>query len=492
MRNILNKLVARVISVKRIEYYLLALILVGGFIVRLYKIDNPIADWHSFRQADTAAVARLYVENGVNILYPRYYDLSSTQSRILNPEGYRYVEFPLYNAIHAVLAKNIGVVSFEVWGRLVSIIFTLGSGFILYFLGARFMNKWGGVLASFFFLFLPFNIYFTRVILPEPTAIFFGLLGIWLFILFIDKDKAHFLYLSGVSIALGLLVKPFIIFYTIPLIYLISKKYSFRKIFQNPKLLIKLLIFVDIILVPFFVWRAWISKFPAGIPGWSWMFNGDGIRLKPAFFRWIFGERLTKLILGFWGIIIFVFGLLKPKKDLFTHAFLLGMLIYVVVFATANVRHDYYQAIAIPAISLTLAEGLIYLWNSRDFPLVATRSVAIFSILIMFTTGASEVREFYKVNHPEIMEAGAAVDRLTPKDAIVIAPYNGDTAFLYQTKRRGWPVIDSSVDEIIQKGADYYVTVSLNDPDTLDVIARFEVVEKTNTYLIADLHKPIK
>ncbi|OGM06082.1 hypothetical protein A2129_00855 [Candidatus Woesebacteria bacterium GWC1_42_13] len=168
------------------------------------------------------------------------------------------------------------------------------------------------------------------------------------------------------------------------------------------------------------------------------------------------------------------------------------MLIYVVVFATANVRHDYYQAIAIPAISLTLAEGLIYLWNSRDFPLVATRSVAIFSILIMFTTGASEVREFYKVNHPEIMEAGAAVDRLTPKDAIVIAPYNGDTAFLYQTKRRGWPVIDSSVDEIIQKGADYYVTVSLNDPDTLDVIARFEVVEKTNTYLIADLHKPIK
>jgi len=460
MRNILNKLVARVISVKRIEYYLLALILVGGFIVRLYKIDNPIADWHSFRQADTAAVARLYVENGVNILYPRYYDLSSTQSRILNPEGYRYVEFPLYNAIHAVLAKNIGVVSFEVWGRLVSIIFTLGSGFILYFLGARFMNKWGGVLASFFFLFLPFNIYFTRVILPEPTAIFFGLLGIWLFILFIDKDKAHFLYLSGVSIALGLLIK--------------------------------LLIFVDIILVPFFVWRAWISKFPAGIPGWSWMFNGDGIRLKPAFFRWIFGERLTKLILGFWGIIIFVFGLLKPKKDLFTHAFLLGMLIYVVVFATANVRHDYYQAIAIPAISLTLAEGLIYLWNSRDFPLVATRSVAIFSILIMFTTGASEVREFYKVNHPEIMEAGAAVDRLTPKDAIVIAPYNGDTAFLYQTKRRGWPVIDSSVDEIIQKGADYYVTVSLNDPDTLDVIARFEVVEKTNTYLIADLHKPIK
>src|SRR3989344_1563857 len=488
----LNNLFTRLFSIKNIEFYLLSMMLVGGFLIRLYKINNPLADWHSFRQADTASVARLYVENGVNLLYPRYYDLSSTQSRILNPEGYRYVEFPLYNAIHAVLAKNIGVVSFEVWGRLVSIIFTLGSGFILYFLGRRFINKWGGVIASFFFLFLPFNIYFTRVILPEPTAIFFGLLGIWFFVLFIDSEKALFLYLSGLCFALGLLIKPFIIFYTIPLVYLILKKYSLKKIFKTPKLLIKLLIFINIIAIPFFLWRAWISKFPAGIPGWAWMFNGDGIRLKPAFFRWIFGERLTKLILGYWGIIIFTFGLLKPKKDLFIHTFLLGMFTYVVVFATVNVRHDYYQTITIPAISLALAQGLLYLWNSQDFPRFSARTLVIFSIFIMFATGASEIREFYKVNHPEIIEAGAAVDRLTPKDAIVIAPYNGDTAFLYQTKRKGWPVIDSSFGERIRKGADYYVTVSLNDPDTLDVIARFEVVEKTNTYLIADLHKPIK
>jgi len=168
------------------------------------------------------------------------------------------------------------------------------------------------------------------------------------------------------------------------------------------------------------------------------------------------------------------------------------MFTYVVVFATVNVRHDYYQTITIPAISLALAQGLLYLWNSQDFPRFSARTLVIFSIFIMFATGASEIREFYKVNHPEIIEAGAAVDRLTPKDAIVIAPYNGDTAFLYQTKRKGWPVIDSSVEEIIRKGADYYATVSLNDKDTLEVIGRFEVIERTNTYLIADLHRPKK
>jgi hypothetical protein len=108
---------------------------------------------------------------------------------------------------------------------------------------------------------------------------------------------------------------------------------------------------------------------------------------------------------------------------------------------------------------------------------------------MIFATGLGDIREFYKINHPEIIEAGAAIDAIAPKDAIVVAPYNGDTAFLYQTKRKGWPVIDSSIDEIIEKGADYYVTVSFNDTDTLRISERFATIEKTNTYWIIDLHK---
>jgi hypothetical protein len=489
----LNRLITRISSIKHIEYYLLSLILVLGFLVRLYKIGSPIADWHSFRQADTAAVSRLYVEGGINLLYPRYYDLSSTQSRLYNPEGYRFVEFPVYNAVHALLASNFGFLSFEVWGRLTSIIFTLGSALILFFLGRTYISKWGGVLSAFFFLFLPFNIYFTRVILPEPAATFFALLGVYFFVLFVKGRSSLFVYLSGISFSLGVLIKPFVIFYTVPLIYLLLRKYPWRGIFRNPRLLIHLLAFADLILVPFLLWRSWIGKFPAGIPGWKWMFNGDGIRFRPAFFRWIFGERLTKLILGFWGLIPFVFSLLKPKKgSLFIPFFLTGMLLYVTVFATANVRHDYYQTIAVPAIVLALSSGIIYLWNTQDFNRKAARVLTLFSVFMIFATGLGDIREFYKINHPEIIEAGAAIDRIAPKDAIVVAPYNGDTAFLYHTKRRGWPVIDSSIDEIIEKGADYYVTVSFNDTDTLNISARFETAEKTNTYWIIDLRRPKK
>ena len=59
------------------EYLILSLILVIAFFLRLYKINNPLADWHSFRQADTAAVTRYYVENGIDLLNPRYHDVSA-------------------------------------------------------------------------------------------------------------------------------------------------------------------------------------------------------------------------------------------------------------------------------------------------------------------------------------------------------------------------------------------------------------------------------
>ena len=47
---------------KQIKNYLLLLVIVIlGFAVRLYRIDFPLADWHSWRQVDTAGVTREFI-----------------------------------------------------------------------------------------------------------------------------------------------------------------------------------------------------------------------------------------------------------------------------------------------------------------------------------------------------------------------------------------------------------------------------------------------
>ncbi|OQA93350.1 MAG: hypothetical protein BWY24_00496 [Microgenomates group bacterium ADurb.Bin219] len=48
-------------------FFILAL----GFCSRLYKINIPLADHHSWRQADTAAVARNYIKEGWNFFFPK-------------------------------------------------------------------------------------------------------------------------------------------------------------------------------------------------------------------------------------------------------------------------------------------------------------------------------------------------------------------------------------------------------------------------------------
>ncbi len=472
---------------KYLEYLLLSLILVAGFAVRLYKINNPIADWHSWRQADTASVSRVYLERGINFLYPKYHDISSIQTGIFNPNGYRFVEFPVYNAISALLTQYFKNFSIEVWSRLVSISAAVITGFFLYLIGKKYLGTGGGLLSAFFYLFIPYNIYFTRVILPDPFGAMCAVVSLWLYIKFIDGENMLYLCSSGLVMSLALLIKPFYGFYLVPLVYLTINKYGFKNIFSDKSLLRKFIVFSLIMLLPFALWRVWVSRFPEGIPFFTWMFNGDHIRFRPAFWRWIFDERLGRLILGGWGLVLFTLGLLRPKLH-FIKFFIFGMFLYVVIVATANVRHDYYQIVTIPAIALVVASGAVYLWNTLIFNRLISRIVVVFSIFMMLMVGWLLIKDDYQINHPEIIEAGREVDKITPKDSLVVAPYNGDTAFLYQTNRWGWPAIDDSIDNIISHGADYYVTVDLGSSDTKMFEARFKTVKKTSRYLILDLH----
>ena len=83
------------------------------------------------------------------------------------------------------------------------------------------------------------------------------------------------------------------------------------------------------------------------------------------------------------------------------------------------------------------------------------------------------------------MAAGQAVDKLTPADAKVIAPYQGDTAFLFQTNRTGWP-IGGRIDDKIKMGATYYITTT-DDDEAKQLEAKYTVVEKTSQYVLIRL-----
>jgi hypothetical protein len=449
------------------EYFILPILLIFGFIIRLYKIDNPVADWHSWRQADTAAVSRNYVNDGINLFYPTYDDISSIQSGFDNPTGIRMVEFPIYNAVHALLYNLYPSFSLEVWGRLLTALITLLTSFMLFLLGKKHYSVMIGLLTTFFFLFLPFNIYFSRVILPDPLGVFFAVSGLYFF--GINN------IVSCIFFALMFLQKPYFGVFLIPLV---NEFLNFKKLKQN-------ITFLFFAFLPFVLWRFWTSMHPEGIPFYKWAFNGDRIRFHPAWFKWIFGERIGTLILGVGGVVPFTVGLVRKLKNNFAILFIISSLAYLIIVATANVRHDYYQIMIIPSISMILALGTSWLFKKRKILL-------IISLITMFIVATEKIKPFYQINHPELMTIGKIVDETLPKDAKIVIPYMGDTAFLYQTKRKGWPAVDDSIDNIIKRGATHYVSNNLGSADTIEFEKRFKTIAKTNEYIILDLKSEIK
>ncbi len=474
----------------KLKLILLIIIFILGFAVRLYRFNGPIADWHSWRQADTSSVSRNFVNQGFDLLHPRFDDISNVPTnKYDNPNGYRFVEFPIFNVFQAVGFKYIGILNLEEWGRLVSIVGSLFSAFFIFKIINKRYGFTAGFWASFFFLFIPFNIYYSRTILPDPLMVTASLGSIFFFYSWTLHKKTKlfdkYLILALIFSICALLLKPYAIFFMLPIFYLGYEKYG-KKLFSNKTIWG----FVILSIVPLFLWRYWMLQYPEGIPQSNWLFNGNHIRFRPSFFYWIVYERFSKLILGFFGLPIFVFSLIKNvNKDLlFALSFGLSSVLYVTTLATGNVTHDYYQILIIPSIAIMLGLGAKNLLSFARINKYISFVILIVLISLSFVISGKYVKDYFNINDIAIVHAGEAVDRLTPKDAKVIANYNGDTSFLYQTKRKGWASFEKSVPELMQMGASYLILVNPTSKD-LEIGKTYKIIAVNNEYVIFDLLK---
>lgn len=491
-------------GITRLQLVILIGIVFLGCVLRLYRIDNPIADWHSWRQADTSSVTREFVRNGYDLLHPTYHDLSNVPSGMDNPMGYRFVEFPIYNLVSGLTYQMFsGFITLEVAGRIVTIFSSLASILLIFALVKRYASTQAGLFSAFLYAVLPFNIYYGRTILPDPSMTASFLAGIYFFTAWTDSIESRkssliricYFVLSSLFSATALLLKPFSAFFLMPIIVIAYQSFGLS-LFKKWQLYV----FGILSVVPLLLWRFWISQFPAGIPVNEWLFNGGNIRFTGAYFYWIFADRIARLILGYWGIGLLILGVfsLMVKSELFSlrkgksvvlFSFLFSSLVYVLVVARGNVQHDYYQIPIVPSLVILSGIGASFLFSpSEKYSNIATRLFLAFIILMSLMLGWYHVRDYFNVNNPSIVIAGEAVDRLVPKDAQVLTFYNGDTSFLYQTGRSGWASPQDSMEVLIEKGADYLVIDNPTDEHRSGLGQEYEVVESTDQYLLLKLH----
>ncbi len=468
------------------EALTVALLLLGGIYLRSYRLTAPLGDWHSWRQADTAAVARNFATEKFDLLYPQADSLWILNEKLLpNPNRYFINEFPLYNAVVAVIYQWFGVN--HVYGRMVSIAVSSVGALALYAIVRRLLGYQYALASLLLYQTLPYNIYYNRVVMPDPSFVAMSIISLYFALRYADSKKIIDGVFLSIFFALATLIKPYAIFIAIPIIYWLLVQ-------NGPKFLfsIKTILLGIASLIPLTLWRYHIHLHPEGAFASKWLLNGDNIRFTGAFFRWIIFDRFNRLIFATGGFALFVYSFFvsyAKKNTAFFFVWTLSILLYITVFAKGNVNHDYYQLpiVAPGVVMIVIASGAV-ISQAKTKLLKLIHFVGVSTLLLLtIAFGWFEVRGYFNINNEAMITAGARADAILPKDAVVIVPYMGDPAFLYQVNRNGWPV-GGNIDERIRDGATHYVTTSF-DQEYQDLKTKYTLVEQTDLYGIIKLSK---
>lgn len=440
-----------------------ASLLFACIIFRLYKIDTPLIEYHSWRQADTAAVARNFSRYGFDLLKPRYDDLSSSQSGIKNPFGFRMVEFPLYNAWIGASHLAIPQLSIVTWGRLISLFCACILLYCTYYIAVESGGEIAGFIAGIVFATFPFFVFFTRVILPEVPAITAALLAVYIAN---RKNATHFsMYSSVVLFSIAMLIKPTAIFYGV------AWAYGFIKTLQQHKLskkLLRIFLMAVVACTPLILWRIYILNYPEGIPSSEWLIGyvnvESGLKpifMRPAFFRWILYERVTLLIMGTFGLPFLIAGLFKRTKTFLPLSLLVSTALYVGTFQGGNVQHEYYQILALPTIALYAGLGASYLYGKMHHNTSKSLLlVGCFLLLALGWTYSWEKVHHYYYSLSDIPKFAKAVENFVKPDDLIVTDTAGDTTVLYALDRKGSPTIYGGAQQMKDDGYGYVFTYS--------------------------------
>lgn len=478
---------------KKMDVVILTCILFVALAFRLYKINTPLADAHSWRQADTAAVARNFARGEFNMFKPRYDDLTSIQSGKENPEGYRMVEFPIYSAIFAVFYKYLPITSLEVYGRLTTATFSLITIAVLYYLALKEHSRAAAIGTAFTFAVMPYFVFFSRVILPESTAV--GCMMLSIFFLYLDTQHKHslgksltYFSFSVIFYAMALLIKPTVIFYSIVIAYIFITRYKFALLKEW-----KAYTFVLLGVLPFVLWRMYIQNYPEGIPDSDWLFTNvntwegsKNIFFKPAFFRWIFMERIGKMMLGIYLAFFLILGITGKFKKYLLHSIFASALVYLFTFQGGNVQHTYYQTIAFPGIAIMIGLGVGHLLMTEN---AFSKAFAYPALLLVFAFSFAfsyyEVNGFYYIPQDLPPTAKLIGDFTKPEDKI-ITDRLGDTTLLYLADRKGSPAVYKDINELKNMGYSYLVTANKETTEKLKTDGK-EVLVESNQFAIIKL-----
>lgn len=428
------------ISQRLRTHWPLVLLLVLVILTHIPHLTAPPLDLHSWRQTDTAAVARNFSHESPNIFMPRI-DMRGANS------GVTGMEFPLYNYI--VFMFN-AVFGFAHWhGRVVTLIFSLLG--LTYFWGfvRRRYNKQTAYLATITLSIMPLWFFFSRNIQPDILMVSLAIASLYYAQTYVATDNKKHFYMSIIALSLACLVKIPAVFTALPLAYVLG----YKKI-------LALLNWRDvsaaavILIAPTAGWYVWSAHLSSSYGIGQYFYGELSLAASVAIAKTkLFWSVIRLYVLelkptNFLAYIGILFGLIYSwvKRDALPLVWCGAIVIFLSVFANKSFYHNYYSLPIVPALSLFMALGIMYLYTllKRDSRLIASGIVAVY-VIALARYSYAVVKPFYILTTPELTKIEDMLDKVSGKDDLIVTNYGGTPMMLYFANRKGWSISDEAL-----------------------------------------------
>ena len=481
--------------------YCIVLILLLTVVCRLYHITFPVAGFAGWRQADTAAVARNFYENGFHLFSPQI-DWGG------NTGGYVEMEFPIYPYLISGLYYLSSPQDF--WGRILSAAFALISVYALFLLVKKHVDENVALWAALIYAVIPLNVFYTRAVMPESMMLMSSVLGIYYFSEWTDRDGATTFLLAGFFVSLAILLKITCLYLGLPLLFLAWQKEGAKCLLNRKVWCFALLVLTPVVIWYYHAHRTYVST---GLTFGIWDYgSGKWGNFQPLltfkFYNDILFKSIAERHLTYAGFIPFVIGLSLPRKRPSEYLFdwwLVAVIVYFGIVATGNQIHEYYQLpFMLPAVvyigktfNAFLHPSLMRVDSTKkrlSFWLAALciLSLPILSVLRLTSFMSGEQQD------SSLFQLGNAVQQLTHPDDLVVAVDQGDPLILYRCNRKGWHAPASGIqreflDNVATLGAKYLVgTKDYFDDEPSrnglrELMARYTVKFNSDSYFILSL-----
>lgn len=429
-------------------------------------LSAPLLEKHAFRQTQTAWTARVFHEDGIDLLHPKL--------PILGAPFEVPFEFPLYQAV-AALAMDVGVPEDEAL-RATSLAFFALTAVLLWGLVRYVAGPVSGIAAAAAFTFTPMSLVWSRTSMIEYTATA-GAVG-FAFALVVWRDTRRPLFLAlGMAAGLaGMLVKPTTaVFWILPALAYRPRRQGgpSRRWRLDPWLVVA----VAVPLLAAVLWTRHADAIKAASPvtepltGWNlrrWNFGWTRQRLDPDVW-WVILKRVGPNLIGLFGLLLVpaaVAAWRSPQRS-FWLAVAGAAVLPVLVFMNLYFVHDYYLVGVSPAIAALVGLGAGWVWSvgRRRSLVVALPLVALFLVWGTLELGRGYwLRIHGGDDDPQVMPLASEIRAHTrASDLVAIVGLDWSPAVLYYAHRRGQMVTawsqDVAFDLIHRDGYRYLLMV---------------------------------